>query len=306
MRFGSRGPALKPGITTLYEMMRRHATYPFWTEVPDRLCEDAFIRVLALLRSEPYSQIHSSGCSTGSWGEHMGVLVTYRQKTAQDHKRRLFRGMAEQTKDGLAIPIQIAVPRFEYFEELPHSTPPIVKGDGTALDEAIDSLRRVLVVEHEDERSVELLDILSKTEPGKSRKVRSPLRESYSIVVPTLLDIHKLPHLSQLGLRRTAFRALMTLLIAVDSVHRGGAEWATTIDAFSLHNGTNIDMTNIVGHSTTYIQWKDIDSAVPNSFVCDSVACCVPAMLTAVLFSQVQIFPLVSKLTDMFIKPSVW
>ena len=268
----------------LYDMMRRHATYPFWTELPDKLCEDAFIRVLALLRSEPYSQIHSSGCSTGSWGGHVGMLVTYREKTEQDHKRRLFRGMAEQTDEGAATPIQIVVPRFMYYEDLPHTTSLMAEGDGTPLEEAMNSQRRVLVVEQEDERSVELLDILSRTEPGKCRKVRSPLRESYSIVVPTLLDIQKLPHLSQMGLRRTAFRALITLLIAADSVHRGSVGWATTIDELSINNGTNADMTNIVGHSTTHLQWKDIDSAAPDSFVCDSASCRVPVMLT-VLFS---------------------
>jgi hypothetical protein len=247
-RFGSHGSVLKSVIMVLYDMMRRHASYPFWTELPEQLCEDSFIRVLALLRSEPYSWIHAYTRVGGSWGGHSGTFMSRRNKTEQDHKRRLFRGLAEQIDEGAGTPIHIVVPRFKY-----------------------DSRRRVHIVKQEDERSVELSDVLAGTEPDKDGKTASPFRESYSNILPKLLDIQYLPHLSQMGIRRTVFKALITLLIAADSIHRSSVGWATRIDQVNVNNGTSFNMMNTAGYSATHLLWKDVDAATSDKFVSGSI-----------------------------------
>lgn len=168
-------------VATLTDLLKWHSSFPFpasHTSDHDSLPlidEPAFVRAVGLLTLDPPlfnspdltgRPFHSG--SGGSAPEAPGsslTLITYRGKDGQDYRRRLFRSLSSPKADGEdPVPVFLNVPRL------------VVSRDGIS----------VWYMTKEDERWVDLLDVLAETVPGCRRPMPNPTRAAFELALPDL------------------------------------------------------------------------------------------------------------------------
>jgi hypothetical protein len=214
---------------TLLSILSFHAFHPF-PQSPRNpgITEDAFIRAICLLALSPFPYQGPTAPAThrhssGTWGPHRGRYITSRGKSAPDFLRRVFRSLAlpytcTTPRTSLTT---IPVPRFEYHVPLAP-----VEGSGERSDGYDDELgTEMVVVEHEREMHVDVVDVLSECPPEEDRLTVSPFRESYQIVLPSLRG-HK-EDLAELFVPTARLVGLMQVVLAVQGVSIPDGEAAT-------------------------------------------------------------------------------
>jgi len=187
--FGQR--ALDPDAEiALFDLLSWHASFPFPAPEGNCISRDAFIRAVCLLTLWPSPYMHPrldvpvahpedhNKMYPFAWGPYQGTIIFGRSKDARDFRRRLFRSLAVPIPPGSHLDADetghvetIPIPRF-LFDDEPES-------DGSTL---------IIVVNHdEDERSVDVLDMLAELNPDRHNPtVGPPPREAYDMVLPTL------------------------------------------------------------------------------------------------------------------------
>ncbi|KAI1408892.1 hypothetical protein F5Y13DRAFT_193929 [Hypoxylon sp. FL1857] len=174
----------------LYEVISWHAFFPFPASYDSSgtisLDETAFVRAICLLwrdrasvlfapnfTSPSYSSELQWRNQSGSWGPHDGYLLGIRGKDGSDFLRRVFRSLAVPNGIITGNTTTIRVPRFIMYR-LRSKSP-----DGPLE-------QRIVVMGEEKERSIDIQDVISECPPNDEPVWLKPLRESYSIVLPSL------------------------------------------------------------------------------------------------------------------------
>ncbi|KAK4113815.1 hypothetical protein N656DRAFT_707096 [Canariomyces notabilis] len=250
--------AASVGLSAMFDILTWHAAFPF-APTRNSMDENGFLRAICLLTWNPpphYAPTFSSrpvhGLYTGNWGPHSGWLVATRGKGPQDFRRRLFRSLAEpgaerhgQEPAGTVstAPITIPVPRFVRYQ--PREL------DSGETDE--NDLLEVAVVAHEDERSVDLLDVLSENPAEDIPMTCNPLRECYE---PVLATLPRQPHqLTELRIPTAKLVSFLRLLHASERQRRqrdGG-------DAAGSHL---MALAQGLGDRPPYISWHRFDAVI--------------------------------------------
>ncbi|KAI9640612.1 hypothetical protein NHQ30_010911 [Ciborinia camelliae] len=174
------------GPSVLFEIFSWHSFFPFPVLYNDtgtpRIDAEGFIRAVCLLMCEPpprYAPEFSTvtyGYIGGEWGPFSGAKVRYRGKDNVDYTRRLFRSFAIPNNTITNHETTLPIPRFEMRQPQPDEE-----------DSEDDLGQQIIIVEHENERSVDTLDVLSEYDPPvPSRMFMTPLRESYAVALPSL------------------------------------------------------------------------------------------------------------------------
>ncbi|KAK3319996.1 hypothetical protein B0T19DRAFT_433496 [Cercophora scortea] len=248
---------LSKGVAALLDVLSWHAAFPFPPASPETptLDEDGFIRAVVLLSVDPRSVRHSADPSFGArhstgsgyWGPHFGWMIPKRGKDAHDFRRRLFRSLSEPlpgtVAQGEGIPVtKIPVPRFTFYQPRETTSPgPSEEDREDDGEDVMDDLgQQVLVVVEEDERSVDVLDVLAECPAEEDRLTADPLRESYDIA---LEHLPRQPHdISMLGVPVPKLVQFFTVLdvvgrfpaskTLVDSLAAREAPGSETDDAF--------------------------------------------------------------------------
>ncbi|KAK3689957.1 hypothetical protein B0T22DRAFT_182768 [Podospora appendiculata] len=255
---------LSKGVAALFDIFSWNAAFPFPPASPDTpmLDEDGFIRAVVLLGVDPRSRHlvnFAFGCchgvSSGHWGPHYGWLVSKRGKTAQDFRRHLFRSLSEPlpgtAMQGEDIPMTtIAVPRFGYYQPRETASRGPLKDDREDNGEDIedDDEQQVVVMVEEDERSIDVRDVLSECPAEQDSLTAKPLRESYDIA---LEHLPRQPHdLFMLGVPVPKLVQLFTVL---DLVGRFPAP-KTLIDSLAAK------ATPGRGGNDAFVDWHSFDT----------------------------------------------
>ncbi|KAI0378766.1 hypothetical protein F5Y04DRAFT_260992 [Hypomontagnella monticulosa] len=186
-------PASPDGLKLLFDIFSWHAFFPFPelhtdTGIPC-IDENAFIRAACLLARNPaprYAPEFSNTThdfSTGYWGPNLGWLITKRGKDGSDFLRRLFRSLAVYNGTGVGNRTKIMVPR-AFISHHVEDAPDGLYGLDSGLYE---DYKYEVIVEKEDELSVDIQDTLAECSPSNNNRLTaSPLRESYELVLPSL------------------------------------------------------------------------------------------------------------------------
>lgn len=243
--------------------MSWYASFPFPPPDSPAVDQDGFIRAISLLTLNPAPRFHGPvfGVSSGRWGPHSAWLVQSRGKDDQDLRRRIFRSLAVPAAAGTAPEdvdtlTKLPIPRF--FVDQPRERR---SADASAQEEEEDPEdpgQQVLIVMEEDERCIDLQDVLSECPPEEDRLTLNPLRESYEIVLPTLPRqphyIHEMqiPSLKLVNLLR---------LLTVANLNGGKSREEELLE------WTEILLETPTSDSTSYVSWQEFDKALCKSQV---------------------------------------
>lgn len=240
------------GLSALFDILAWHAAFPFpptYTASWPLIDEDAFFRAICLLTRDPprrYAPTFSTpvhGLYSGSWGPHRGWLVAARGKDAQDWRRRLFRSVAEpaESEGAAGKPTTVSAPRFVMYQRRERDAR---ESDDDEPDQ------QVVVMVDEDERSIDLQDVLSEYPPESDPLTANPLRESYKLALDALPCQ---PHdLAELSVPITKLASLLGLLQSLDEEDSGP-------DLMALANG--------LGSEPSRIGWQRFDAVLSSQTV---------------------------------------
>jgi hypothetical protein len=203
--------SLGPGLSILFDLIHWFGAFPFppvKDEPVDYLC---FLRALTTL--DDWSNLEAYGSLSGELGPHRGCYRTVRGRTLPDRRRMFFRSLAkpwnadgshselqalagkyqEQNKDGSSCR-RILIPQFEIFQH----DDSLERGS----EEWHDSVCEVSLGKLEDERFIDVLDVLAITCPTNDSwyPIAPPYRFAFEVVLPSLphhelfLDELRIPH----------------------------------------------------------------------------------------------------------------
>ncbi|KAL8295790.1 hypothetical protein RB597_009139 [Gaeumannomyces tritici] len=227
----SSSAAATPALGALFDLVYWHASFPFSAArtIDATVDEPGLVRAAALLSPREagprwtLARHASFDVRSGAWGPYAeGWVVTARHAGAEDWRRRVFRALATPTTTtttttttaaGEAI-TTIPVPRFFMFRARNGGD----DGSGDENDEG----QQVADVHDEDERTVDLLDVLALTAPKDVPKSGPPLRESFDGLMGDLLANTQRQQLSELAVPKKTLGSLLSLLLGPP-----GADWET-------------------------------------------------------------------------------
>lgn len=225
-------------VAVLADIFNWHSSFPFPTLYISKddslpaIDQPGFVRAVGLLTLDPplfnCPNVTGPASHSGSGGftaEAPGfsvTLITHRGKDGQDYRRRLFRSLASP-KAGSAdsVPFFLTVPRLVLRPEHPEE-----ERDGGS----------VWYMTKEDERYVDLLDVLAETVPGCRKPMPNPTRAAFELALPVLQKYEmSLSGLHVPWKKMEAFVRLLTGLSPLDDLpgldHLSGLV-ATQIEAF--------------------------------------------------------------------------
>jgi hypothetical protein len=242
------------------------------------MSEDAFYRGVLLLAGSYRWATKPGVCGPCKCGPYEGIALTYRATTLQDEIRRMFRFIASpipgllrqewQNIGGEFDPItKLAVGQFMY-ELAPNKS-------GLADDGRVGTRERVVIPEYEDERDVDLLDVLLETHSGgqeagpnrsdASTATKGPFRDSFRFVLPKLprseLSLH------ELQIQLADWKALVELLLLssfevcpthLDGMFAQTRERLDVVDAMSFA---------FVRDEEEELGWRAFDTVISQSMV---------------------------------------
>ncbi|KXX77560.1 hypothetical protein MMYC01_207032 [Madurella mycetomatis] len=210
------------GLSALFDILAWHAALPFppaCTASGPLIDEGAFPYAILLTRDPALSYgptfsalVH--GLYSGSWGPHCGWLLAARGKDARDWRRRLFRSLAEPAESEEAAGKLTTVSALSFFM--------CQRREGGARESDEDEPdQQVVVMVDEDERSIDLRDILSEYPPESDPLTANPLRDSYKLALDALPCQ---PHdLAELSVPITKLVSLLRLLhVSNEEASRAG------------------------------------------------------------------------------------
>ncbi|EJT70620.1 hypothetical protein GGTG_11643 [Gaeumannomyces tritici R3-111a-1] len=224
----SSSAAATPALGALFDLVYWHASFPFSAArtTDATVDEPGLVRAAALLSPREagprwtLARHASFNVRSGAWGPYAeGWVVTARHAGAEDWRRRVFRALATPTTTAAAAgetttTTTIPVPRFFMFRARNGGD----DGSGDENDEG----QQVAVVHDEDERTVDLLDVLALTTPNDVPKSGPPLRESFDGLMGDLLANTQRQQLSELVVPKKTLGSLLSLLLGTP-----GADWET-------------------------------------------------------------------------------
>ena len=235
-------------VLILFHIIRAYAAFPFpASELGLTMNFDDFARSIRVLCDPEHLD-----CSTqlsGAWGPHSGMTHIGRTRTAHDARRLLFRSLSSpldllgesfeyDSKDS-----SMKVTAFSYFLENSCSD------DNTALQE-------VKVLQKEDERQVDALDVLSRF-LGPPRWISAPPSRRVYVDVLPLLPLPKIP-LHELQVARTDLKELLRL-----SAWKVTSKWS--LDTSILDDLSEILVTAF--GDKPQVTWGTFDTVFANSLV---------------------------------------
>jgi hypothetical protein len=156
---------VQEGVLAIYESARIYGNYPFPPEIEKELTFDQFLRAVAFMwdRQPYYSHdtfhTHESfmggvGEVSGNLGPHNGAFISHRHRSHQDRRRLDFRALAIKNSG------------MEQLYESNSAKMPITYFKAYGIDEGFDDTCLVLhFADEEDERNVDIVDVLSATFP---------------------------------------------------------------------------------------------------------------------------------------------
>ena len=250
-------------MAILFDIVAWHASFPFPPPDSPAVDQDGFIRAVSLLTLNPAPRLnnHKYGVSSGSWGPHSASLVQSRGKDDRDLRRRLFRSLAVPAAAGTAPEdvdtlTKLRIARF--IMDQPREKKPVGAFAQEEEEDSDDPGQQVLVVAEEDERYIDLQDVLSECPPEEDRLTLNPLRESYEAVLPTL---PRQPYyLHEMQIPSLKLVNLLRLLTVADPDGDNGQEE-------ELLEWTEILLATPASDSTSYVSWQEFDNALCKSQV---------------------------------------
>ena len=200
--------------TLVYKILLWQASFPFENSAQSLsvVDEKGFKRAVILLtqRQESHPLFSSTFSLLGStWGVYDGWYLTKRGRSSFDVRRSLFRSLAtalspsgnvaadnageESAVDTVQIPrYEVDVPLSKLLQK---ASSPHVATTKEGLDNSDsqdeEETRQVVFMAEEDERNVDLLDVLAWTPPDNHPAVANPMRESYCAVLGGELSGYK-------------------------------------------------------------------------------------------------------------------
>lgn len=202
-------------VDALVRIFNWHAAYPFPIEFsqgpgsPPAVDEAAFTRAVALLSLEPrvtsaprFSETDIHGISTVINNPDVGVdFITLRGRDAQDFRRWLFRSLSgPKQESNNCQPVLVPVPRV------------ILTPRPRIADESYND-RKIWYMTSEDERCIDLVDMLADTMPGCQGVFPRPTRDACELALPSL-PRHELA-LSELSIHLDKLDALVKLIFTL-------------------------------------------------------------------------------------------
>ncbi|MCJ1252161.1 hypothetical protein MMC30_009400 [Trapelia coarctata] len=260
-RFDTPFPWLPGALSGLYGIVAWHASFPFPPSDPPAIDQDGFIRAVILLAQGVASRFYyrGYGSSTGDWGPHSGFIVQNRGWDYQDQRRRLFRSLAVPAPAGTAegnADTLITLPVARFFLYQPRENAP-AGASAREEDEDFDDIgQQVVVVAEEDERCVDLQDVLSQCPPEQDPLTMNPPRESYESVLPKLPQQPYYLHEMQIPAAKLA--NLLRLLAVADP---SGSNSQEKEELLRWKENQELAGPN----QATYISWQEFDSAICKS-----------------------------------------
>ncbi|OTB14324.1 hypothetical protein K445DRAFT_135843 [Daldinia sp. EC12] len=149
---------------------------------------------------------------TGNWGPYAGWLVSTRGRDSNDYTRWLFRSLAIPNDTTSGYETTILVPRFFIAPPRREERSP----EADLEDEAPE--QQVVIVEKENERTIDIQDVLSEHPPVNYTMIADPLREGYKLALPHLP--HHRHDLSDLHVPAAKVLSLLPLLNEYDDPPR--------------------------------------------------------------------------------------
>ncbi|KAI1474033.1 hypothetical protein F4774DRAFT_401992 [Daldinia eschscholtzii] len=149
---------------------------------------------------------------TGNWGPYAGWLVSTRGRDSNDYTRWLFRSLAIPNDTTSGYETTILVPRFFIAPPRREERSP----EADLEDEAPE--QQVVIVEKENERTIDIQDVLSEHPPVNYTMIADPLREGYKLALPHLP--HHQHDLSDLHVPAAKVLSLLPLLNEYDDPPR--------------------------------------------------------------------------------------
>lgn len=220
----SSSAAATPALGALFDLVSWHASFPFNVArtTDATVDEPGLVRAVALLSPREagprwtLARHASFDVREGSWGPHtQGWIVTARHAGAEDWRRRAFRALAAPATTTAAskTTTTIPVPRFFMFQ---------TRNGGNGSNGEDDEGQQVAVVHDEDERTVDLLDILALTAPNDVPMSGPPFRESFDGFLGNLMANTQQRQLSELAVPKKTLGILLSLLLGTP-----GTDWET-------------------------------------------------------------------------------
>lgn len=241
-------------LSLLFRCLLAHAAFPFPIEsLGSTLDIPAFSRGILLFRYPDV--LNNLTLVSGKWGPCIGSNYTGRDRDVEDTRRLLFRTfaapldvMGDYSDDDLAS-TKIRVPAFIYWER-------DLSGDSTTS-------QAYKVLDTEDERHVDVLDVLTKFRPRSEGRTAPPLRQCYKVILPSLPS-----HCSELYEMQLSYSELCNLIKL--QIH-------SSTGPLSLDSGTEDDLVRIIltafeARTGMEISWNTLRSvltyaAVPNALL---------------------------------------
>ena len=236
------------GVSVLFQILRAHATFPFpASELGLTINVDDFARSVRVLCDPEHLDCGIE--RGGAWGPYNGSIHIGRTRSTRDARRLLFRALSspldshcgsleDDTKDPT-----IQVTAFSYFLADPSGD------DNSALQE-------IRVVQDEDERHVDVLDVLSNFLGPPRWLSAPPSRRVYTDVLSNL-PLSRFT-LNQLQVARIELEELLRL-----SVWKVSLKWS--LDVNTLDDLVEILLTAF--GKEPQVSWKTFDLVFVNSLV---------------------------------------
>ena len=269
-----KSPSLQDGVSIFYECLRQYGTFSLGVDSLTVFDFDAFVRAYSLAAGKGVEVI-SRPRTTGpiEWDPYTGHITGSRSRNLEDVRRLLFRSLAQPkpriiletkicTQNSLEVDLQeakasqIAVVLFkESLKFLPDSWD--VDYDAEIVE----------IVEYQDERYADLLDVLVHSPPRSEScgRVIKPPRESYQVVLDRLPGHER--HLSELYIPRHNFFELMKLSLAVHTgdVFKSAAEGSTREGNSDSVVESLCD--TFVGPENGGVEWMTFNTPLPTAVV---------------------------------------
>jgi len=205
---------VQEGILTIYESTLVYGNYPFPPEVGKGLNFDQFLRSVAFMWDlqayYPHDTFYTSesfmggfGTVGGNLGPYRGSFISNRHRSHQDRRRLDFRALAVKS------------PGIGQLTERNNAKMSITYFEGYIPDEGFDDTNLELhFADDEDERGVDLMDVLSATFPeDPDPMVASPMLCSFRSISKDLPKQHHF--LYELRIPYTRLFSLVKLLLLV-------------------------------------------------------------------------------------------
>lgn len=272
--FGTRSSDVQHGMHILYRIFIHYSQYPFpatnlWEVSLDPYCRGVLL--LAGLYKWPTQPGFTMPCRCGNYN---GISLTYRAGSPADERRQMFRFMASYAHPSIVrvdkvekSPITwIGVQQFAYSTT--KNNPVITSTDDLPLSD------NNMVMGDEDERDIDLLDVLLQTHPRKQELMNDdfdssiltdgPYRDSFSFVLPTLPRQNQ--SLSQLKIPRSDWESFLKLLlvssIPTNTTHLEGMFQGALNRVLKAMSSIFAD-----GLEVERISWKAFDTVISRCMV---------------------------------------